>query len=273
MAADTALYNVSTTNSSFEAEIRRLYNQASFSPQKELNILHQFGLKDGMSVLELGSGPGFVSEWLSGAVPNGSLTCLELDPALIEYSEQYLKTKSRSAYRIVQGSILEMEFPDSTFDFAFARLVFVHMKDPVRAAKEVLRVLKPAGKLVVSDTDFALNHITDPHMPEVQPLLEKILTYQVSRGRPVMFGRRLWHILKLAGFRDIEIEAVVAHSGEKGIEWFYPQIDPDRIAPLIKEGVLSEEEMGVYRAAVENLMASDDPFYMRLLLMTAGEKP
>jgi ubiquinone/menaquinone biosynthesis C-methylase UbiE len=267
------LYDATTANVSLEDELRRLYNQANGSKAKEKRVLAQFGLTDGMSVLEVASGPGFVTEWLSEMVPNGSITGVEIDPVLIRRAERYLEGKARCPYRILNGSVMGMDIPDDTFDFAFARLIFVHLEDMRGAAREILRVLKPGGRLVISETDFSLNHITDPHLVESQPLMEKLLRYQSSRGRSALAGRRLWRVLDSAGFQKLDLEAVAAHSGEMGMEWFYPQISPDRIMPLVEAGVLSRDEAEDYRAAIEKFMASEDPFYMRILLMAAGEKP
>jgi ubiquinone/menaquinone biosynthesis C-methylase UbiE len=267
------LYDATTSNVSLEDELRRLYNQANSSKSKEKRVLSQLGLTDGMSVLEVASGPGFVTEWLSEMVPNGSITGVEIDPVLIRHAEQYLEGKVRCPYRILNGSVMGLDIPDNTFDFAFARLIFVHLEDMEGAAREILRVLKPGGNLVISETDFSLNHITDPHLAEAQPLRDKLLQYQSSRGRTAMAGRRLWRVLNSAGFQGLDLEAVVCHSGETGIEWFYPQISPDRIMPLVKAGVLSQDEAEVYRGAIDKFITSQDPFYMRILLMAGGEKP
>lgn len=267
------LYDATNANITLENEIHRLYNQANTSRVKEKRVLSQFGLLDGMSVLEIASGPGFVTEWLSEMVPNGYLTAVEIDPILIGYAEKYLKGKVRCPYRILNGSVMSLDLPDNAFDFAFARLIFVHLEDMQGAAREILRVLKPGGKLVISETDFSVNHITDPYIAEAQPLREKLLQFQSSRGRTAMAGRRIWRVLKSAGFQKVDLEAVVCHSGETGIEWCYPQISPNRIMPLVKAGVLSQEEAEVYRDAINKFITSQDPFYMRILLMAGGEKP
>ena len=47
-----------------EAEVKRLASQARGGWGKEARTLSWFGLQDGMSVLELGSGPGFITEQL-----------------------------------------------------------------------------------------------------------------------------------------------------------------------------------------------------------------
>jgi ubiquinone/menaquinone biosynthesis C-methylase UbiE len=50
---------------------------------------------------------------------------------------------------MMESSVMEMPLRDETFDFAYARLVFQHLPDPLGAMREIRRVLKPGGKLVI----------------------------------------------------------------------------------------------------------------------------
>jgi ubiquinone/menaquinone biosynthesis C-methylase UbiE len=269
----TRLYQASIENVDLDSEIYRLRHQANLNPEKETRNLKSFGLCDGMSVLEVASGPGFVTEWLSRSVPNGSITCVEIDPTLIEHAEGYLKDKVSCPYRIHEGSVMNLEFPDNTFDFAFVRLLFEHLEDPAAAAKEVMRTLKPGAKLVVAEGDYAFNNITDPYIPEVQPIREKLVQLQQAQGGKSMIARGLYRILKSVGLENIDLEAVVSHSGDKGLEYFYPNFNPARLVPAIKEGAITQEEYELFRTMVEKYMSSEDSFYMRIVLMACGEKP
>jgi len=265
-----SLYDASKNNISLEAEINRLHHQANMNVEKESRVLTAFGLKDGMSVLEVGSGPGCVTECLSTLVPNGSITCLEVDPILVSYAQQNLEGKTQCKCNFVEGSAMEMDLPDNSFDFVFVRLVFVHLPDPIAAAKEIMRVLKPGGKVVLSEGDYAFNSISNPLVQEAETIREKISRFKGARDTS---ARRSWYILNTVGFQNIDIEAVVCHSGDKGLDWFYPHFDPDRVKALIKLGILTQEDYEIYRAAIEKFQTSEEAFFLRILLMACGEKP
>lgn len=267
-----ATYNVSLEHIDLNSEINRLHTQAHLNWQKEARNLQQFGLQDGMSVLEVGSGPGFIMELISQLIPNGSITGVEIDPILVEYSQQHLQKTAHSKYRIFQGNVMNLEFPDNTFDFAVARLVIQHLPDTIAGLKEILRVLKPGGKLVVTEFDYGLPPLSDPIVPESDSILHKAMLAQVARNGNPLMGRKLWHSLKAAGFDNLDLEAVVFHSGKQGIEMCYAQFDPDRALPLVKEGVITEAEMQNFRTAIKRFMSSEDPYFLRIILMGCGEK-
>lgn len=269
----TRLYEASSVNVNLESEIERLYHGAHLNVAKEQRSLERFGLQDGMAVLEVASGPGFVTEWLSALVPNGSITCLEIDPVLIEHARKYLKDKVKCDYELVEGNVLGMEFEDNRFDFAIIRLLYENFEDPLIATREAFRVLRPGGKLVIAEGDPAFNTLTDPVYPEAELIKQKLARVQETQGLKPMIGRSLWRILKTAGFQNIDIEAIVSHSGEKGLDFYYPHVNPERMVPLVAEGTLTAEEEQIMRGVVERFFGSDESFFMRILLHACGEKP
>ena len=130
-------YNVSASHRDANSEIQRLAAQARMFWEKESRTLSWFGLKDGMSMMELGSGPGFITESLLSLLPNSSITCLELDPTLLKQAEQYLQNKANQRLHFVEGSVMDIQLAGNSFDFAYARLLFQHLPDPIGAAKEI----------------------------------------------------------------------------------------------------------------------------------------
>lgn len=149
-------YRIAEIHRDLDQELHRLHVQTDLGWPKEARALTWFGLQDGMTVLELGSGPGFITGHLLDLIPHSVITCLEIDPTMIAQAEQYLQDRQGDRVKFVSGSIMDMPLPDNVYDIAFARFLFQHLPDPVGAAREVLRVLRPGGKLVIHDIDADL---------------------------------------------------------------------------------------------------------------------
>jgi SAM-dependent methyltransferase len=265
-------YDPHAAHRSFESEVTRLQSQALVTWSKEATRLEGYGLRDGMSVLEIGCGPGFVTRELLGRWPRLRVTGLELDADLARQARK-LNRRAGHRVRVVEGSILDAGLRDRRFDFAIARLVFQHLTDPLAAAREAFRVLKPGGKLVVVDVDDALWGIADPVLPELAPVLHKSAEAQTDRGGNRLIGRRLWRLLLAAGFVDPDLDAVLGHSDELGLDPFRANLDADRFLPLVEGGVLSDEDVATARAAYERFVGSPAPFVLTLYLVACGMKP
>jgi ubiquinone/menaquinone biosynthesis C-methylase UbiE len=255
-----------------EAEVDRLAAQAHLGWEKEARTLSWFGLRDGMSILEPGSGPGFATELLSTLFPNSPITCLELDPTLLKHAEQTFRKKANPRGQLREGSVMDIQLAENSFDFAYARLLFHHLPDPARAAKELWRVLKPGGRLVIYDIDDGIFGVTQPPIPELPTILKKFGLAQAAQGGNRHIGRNLWRILDAAGFTRLDLEVVPMHSDELGLEPFLPQIDPDRLLPLVQLGLMSAGELDEIRASRAKFLASPHPYILNLSLMICGEK-
>src|SRR5215203_2406576 len=77
-------YRIAEMPGGVDIEVERLRQQALLAWSEEARQLKWFGLRDGMSILDVGSGPGFVSAQLLDMLPNSTVTGIELDPVMIE---------------------------------------------------------------------------------------------------------------------------------------------------------------------------------------------
>ncbi|MEG4346919.1 class I SAM-dependent methyltransferase [Microcoleus sp. A003_D6] len=265
-------YQAKTYNLELEGEIQRLKAQVLISWFKEARTLKWFGLADGMNVLEAGSGPGFFTEKLLELLPNSSVTAVEIDPVLHEKAVEYLHEKAGDRVNHVQASVADTGLAANTFDFAIARLLFVHLPDPVAAAREICRILKPGGKLVIVDSDADLFWLTNPPL-SAEIVREKWKQVMALRGGNLSIGRNLCRILKEAGFVNVDLEAVVSHSDIIGIEAFQPLLDSGPILQMVKQGLISESEIASYLVSMDEFVAAGDGrLMMSFWLMACGEK-
>jgi len=271
----TSSYVASEMPIGLDREIERLRAQALVTWPKEARNLQWFGLRDGMSVLEVGSGPGFVTEQLVQLLPASNITALEIDPVLIERAKAYLGDREASRRRIVEGNVMQMDFPDDTFDVVYARYLFQHLPDPVGAANEIKRVLKPGGKLVIFDVDDDYVIFDPPGSDEMKAIdaqvARKMQARQAEKGGNRLIGRRLLNVLRDAGFENRMFEGVIIHSQVDDIELIVPKFTREQGEGMVKEGFIDERQLEIMVAEVELFMASD-PVIMISTFMAAGEK-
>jgi ubiquinone/menaquinone biosynthesis C-methylase UbiE len=93
-------------------------------------------------LLDAGCGTGWFSKWACDR--KADVTSMDLGEGLLK--RVALKCDST---RVV-GSILEIPFEDNSFDIVVSSEVIEHTPDPKKALKELYRVLKPGGTLVLS---------------------------------------------------------------------------------------------------------------------------
>lgn len=98
------------------------------------------------SILNVGAATGRSSEWLG---EHGEVLSLEYDQACCE------ATRARTGLSIVHGSALNLPWPSETFDIVCAFDVIEHVEDDAMAVRELLRVLRPGGAVVVTVPAFS----------------------------------------------------------------------------------------------------------------------
>jgi SAM-dependent methyltransferase len=133
----------------------------------------------GKHMLEIGPGPGAATDWLRHRVEK--LTAVEVEEtAAALLAERYAGTN----VEIVAGSGTKLDFPDDTFDSAGSFTMLHHVPTAAQQNQllaEALRVLKPGGTLVGSDSlasnDLHHFHADDTYNPvEPATLLTRLQT-------------------------------------------------------------------------------------------------
>lgn len=112
----------------------------------------------GLRLLEVGLGQGAESEQLvrRGARWSG----LDLTAEAVSRARARLTLRNLPFDDITQGSITHAPFPDASFDMVFSHGVLHHVPDILAAQREIRRILKPEGRLVVMlYAKYSLNYL------------------------------------------------------------------------------------------------------------------
>jgi ubiquinone/menaquinone biosynthesis C-methylase UbiE len=115
-------------------------------------LLLAAGVQPGDRVLDVGCGPGYFARMLAATVgPEGSVVGIDAAPEMIEYAGR--KARRLSNCRFQPGAAEALAFADSSFDVVVSSLMMHHVPEELRlqAVREMRRVLRPGGTLLLSD--------------------------------------------------------------------------------------------------------------------------
>ena len=124
-------------------------NYDSFRYRREAHILRCLDAIEftGKKVLEIGLGQGADSEQLikRGAIWSG----LDLTPESVARVQTRFSLRELPYQSLKQGSVLQIPYEDNTFDIVFSHGVLHHVPDVLAAQREIHRVLRSDGELIV----------------------------------------------------------------------------------------------------------------------------
>ncbi len=161
-------------------------------------------VREGMSVLDVGCGPGTITRELGELVgAPGSVVGVDTSADVLAAAAEECAAPN---VRVVVGDALELPFPDGTFDVAHAHQVLQHLTDPVAALTEMGRVVRPGGLVAVRDADYAAMS-WHPAVPGLESWREVYRAVARQHGGQPDAGRRLLSWARAAGFADVEPSA------------------------------------------------------------------
>ena len=108
--------------------------------------------------LEVGPGTGYYSLEVADRLgPDGRLDIFDLQQKMLDHTMQRARARGLSTLTPSQGDARSLPYPDATFDAAYLVAVLGEVPDQERALRELARVLRPGGRLVVGEL------FGDPH--------------------------------------------------------------------------------------------------------------
>lgn len=254
------------------AEVTRLHSQVDLFFEKEFELYLRIGLRDGMKILDCGSGPGYLLKNILSKLPGCNATALEIDPFLFSVLSENSGSGDKQFYKPVNGSIYETNFAANSFDFVIARLVIEHLEEPLKALYELNRVLKPGGKLVIVSNDFAYHLLTYPVIPQLDEMYDAYCKSRFSEGGNPFIGRMLPVYLENSNFERINFEIIIAHNRLSADETFLKAENVNISKSLVDAGYLSRNTLADLVEKWFEMLKDPYHVFYRQLFVVSGEK-
>jgi SAM-dependent methyltransferase len=192
-------------------------------------------LQPGEVLVDLGSGGGLDAFLAARDVgPTGRVIGVDMTPEMIERATQAARNAGLDQVEFRQGRLESLPVEDASVDAVTSNCVINLVPDKSAVFREVARVLKPGGRLVVSDI------VLDGPLPDAlrRDLLAYVGCVAGAMQRETYFGG-----IRDAGLHDVEIL--------KDVDYLAAVADtlPDEVVELMKRtGVRLEDVKGVVRS-------------------------
>ena len=113
-------------------------------------IVKALDLKEDYKVLDIASGTGEPGLTIAAKVNQGFVTAIDIAEGMLEVAREKQVEKNLHNFYTLAADVCELPFENNSFDAISCRLGFMFFPDMQLAAKEMVRVLKPGGKLAIS---------------------------------------------------------------------------------------------------------------------------
>lgn len=252
-----------------------------FSDVQRDKYLAAFGIADGASILEIGCGPGALSQALKRWYPASKIIGMDYDSAFVDFAK-----KHSADIEFIEGDATALPFIDGSFDVTISNTVQEHV-DPACFFPEQLRVLKKGGRAIVLSSRRGISHLADFIAEKTD--FEREIWHRVSDsydkssqeigvGRYSVSEQELPLLMEKYGFREVSTEYLTINltpdnpsvPRESALEMINSdrlgELDSVNTIPNVAPGIVGEDELARMRRII------NEKYDRRIGLYEKGEK-
>ncbi|HZJ25939.1 MAG TPA: methyltransferase domain-containing protein [Acidimicrobiia bacterium] len=203
--------------------LESLYRTRDALRRRQL-VLEAIAAAPGERILDVGCGPGFyLVELVDSVGPDGSMIGVDSSATMLGIAAGRCEGHHNVTFR--EGDATALPVEDASFDAVFSVQVLEYVPDVTAALAEMHRALKPGGRIVVWDIDWATVSWYSSDPARMGRFLRVWDEHLADPSLPLTLAARM----RTAGFRDVNFQAHAFASGE-----FDPEAYGVAIIPLIE---------------------------------------
>lgn len=156
-------------------------------------------LRPGMDLLDAGCGVGSIALDLAANFGPHRVVGVDFDAGQVEAAQRSCAERQLDNAEFFTASVYALPFDDASFDVVYSNAVLMYLREPVRALREMRRVLRPDGLAAVSDDDHG-TIVISPECPELTlfwSLADGVIAHEGGNARS---SRHIRSLMLEAGF-------------------------------------------------------------------------
>ena len=163
----------------------------------------------GESLLEVGSGSGVLCRQMAPAVvPGGKIVGVDISPEFAKIARSHATNEALAdLIDWSAGKAESLPFRDASFDGVLGARLLLHVPNPGAVLSEMVRVVRPGGRVVMMDWDFetvAIDHSD-------RELTRRLLHWRCDHhGGNNWSGRQLWGQMESAVLTNVKVMPFVS---------------------------------------------------------------
>jgi ubiquinone/menaquinone biosynthesis C-methylase UbiE len=190
-----------------------LYNNRIYGALHELyeHIAKDLRLTERAHVLDVGTGPGYMALHVAEQYPSSTVVGIDFSPMQVSTAERLRTRKKIGNCRFMKANAMRLPFEQARFDAVVSVGSIKHWPDTVSGLREIGRVLKTGGVIIISETDREVSR------EMLRNFLERFTAWYFWDPllfwgmRRIVFGHsyseeQIGSFLKTAGFREVQAE-------------------------------------------------------------------